>query len=143
MKTLKQEVTNLITIQELDRDKLPREYLCGTWLPGLYYGNDWFREIDQDVFFSKYLEVLCALLARPQLRVMAATLNLDPDSIVGFSVYEQRESGNVLHWVYVRKDWRKKGIASNLIPPGVSAVTHLTKVGKAIKPKQWKFNPFL
>lgn len=123
--------------------KIGREFICGTWMPGLYYGNDWFRQIDRDVFFNKYLRVLIALLERPKVYVQAAVLKADPDSIVGYAICETTDKGIVLHWVYTRFEWRKKGIAAQLIPKNIVAATHLTRVGKALKPKTWIFDPFL
>lgn len=141
MKPMNPAVAQLVTIGAPEKD--PARFVCGVWLPGLYYGNPWFREIDEGIYFPLYQGVIERLLARSNVKVTAAKLKEDPDAIIGFSVWEEREGGNILHWIFVREKWRKKGIASNLIPPNIRTVTHLTKVGLAVKPKEWKFNPFL
>lgn len=120
-----------------------RKFVGGCWLPGLYFNNSFFREIDEKTFFEFYQVVIDRILSRYGRRMSAATLKQDPDTIVGFSIWEERPEGNILHWVYVRPEWRRNGIAANLIPPNVVTVTHLTDVTVNRKPKNWKFNPFL
>jgi len=124
-----------ISIREPEETDIP--FFFTTWLHGLYYGNSWFNAIDKDVFYEKYHEVLKLLLGRSSLRV--ACMEDEPDVILGYSVF----TDTTLHWVFVKKAWRKLGIAKRLIPQDINTVSHLTKLGKALKPKDWKFNPFL
>jgi GNAT superfamily N-acetyltransferase len=112
--------------------------IYSSWLKGLYYGNDWFREIDQELYFDRYHQAIEAILFRPTTLVRVMALNDDSDVVLGYSVSD----GDRLHWVYVRPAWRKLGIAKAIIPAGISKVTHLTKVGRSLKPKKWAFDPF-
>lgn len=116
-----------------------RNWIHSTWLRGLYYGNAWFREIDKEAYFTHYSKILMDILSRPTLDIKIACLKEDPDVTLGYSVFESI----VLHYIFVKPAWREIGIAKDLLPSKIEFVTHLTKVGKAIKPKEFKFNPFL
>lgn len=120
-----------------------KNLIAGTWLPSLYYGNDWLKEVEKDLFFSKYLEVIVRLMGRDTVYFNAAVLKRDPDTIVSYAVLEPNKTGTTLHFVYTKPDWRKKGIGGDLIPTDLNEVTHLTKIGRAIKPKSVIYNPFL
>lgn len=114
-----------------------------TWLRGLYYGNTWFREIDKDVFMDKYHQAITIVLKKPTTEVKVAVLKDDPEVILGYSVLDQGYTNTVLHWVFVKEAWRKMGIATSLIPTNSDTCTHLTVVGRKLKPANMKFNPFL
>lgn len=112
-------------------------FVYATWLRSLYYGNSTFRKIDKDRFFKTYPNVIKALLTRSNVDVVC--LEDDPEVLLGYAVYE----GEALHFLYVKKAWRKLGIARMLMPGNVTKVTHLTKVGEKLLPKGIKFDPFL
>lgn len=112
-------------------------FIFATWLKGLYHGNAYYSEIEKEAYFSNYHKVLEHVLARADTFVVC--LADAPDVILGYSVTE----GPVLHWVFVKKSWRRLGIARWLLPPTIERVTHLTKLGSKLKPAQWLFNPFL
>lgn len=113
-------------------------FIMSTWLKGLKYGNDFFRDIQSKPYFETYHRALSGLIGRPDITIKVSCLKEDPSVILGYSVAH----GAVLDWVYVKDDWRRIGIASSLIPPGVSTVSHWTKLGKKIMPKTWIINPF-
>lgn len=113
-------------------------FIYSTWLKGLYYGCDWFRMIPEDDFFKHYHAFLDQLFGRPDIQVQVCCLNDDDDVILGYSVFER----DILHWVFVKGSWRKIGIAKDIIPTNIKTITHLTKLGRILKPKEWDFNPF-
>lgn len=117
-------------------EKTDEAFIYSTWLRGLYYGNPWFREIDQETFFSKYHGVIENVLSKASVDV--ACLEEDPDTVLGYVVYR----GPILDWVFVKKSFRKFGIARKLAPKNITTVSHLTKIGKAAKSDEWKFDPF-
>lgn len=114
-------------------------FIFATWLQGLYHGCSWAQEINKDVFFKNYHRVIEGYLGRPDTIVMVACFEDSPDVILGYSVYEAK----TLHWIFIKKAWRRFGIAKKLVPAQISSVTHVTKLGKSIKPKEWEYNPFL
>ncbi len=130
------------------------EFIKASWVQGLYFGNSWkkgadfhseapvdiTREIPMHVFFDGYGPKIARLLADPRTRGRVCCLQEDPDVILGYSVYWE---DGTLHWVFVKGVWRKMGIGKALLPKNIAFVTHLTKVGKILKPKEWIYNPFL
>lgn len=118
-------------------------FILSTFLRGLYYGNDWFREIPKDIFMSKYHDVAEHLLAYPTVCVKVSCLKEDEDVILGYSISREVDNQTVLDFIFVKSAWRKIGIGKSLLPPNFTAVSHLTKVGKALKPVNCVFNPFI
>lgn len=114
-----------------------RGIILATWLPGLYHGNGMFKKIPKQLFEQRYSRVLEALLdSSPQMILCAAD---DPDVIVGYAVVSLPR----LHWIYIKKAWRGLGLARQLLPEGIETVSHLTRVGEKLMPKEWTFDPFL
>lgn len=121
-------------------------FIFATWLNGLYYGNTWPKEMTENKagFFKTYQEVVRGILSKATVKVRIACLKDDPEVILGYAVMEPHESGVILHWCFVKPVWRKLGIAKELIPQDqITAITHQTKLGKALKPKAWRYDPFL
>lgn len=127
------------------RDMLPTDenFIFATWLKGLYYGNEFIRWIPEPSFFFNYRRVIKAILGLPRVKVRVACLKEDPNEILGYAVIEENDEFSTLHWVFTKEVWRKMGVARKLAPDNVKEVTHLTKVGKSIKPDAWAYNPFL
>lgn len=118
-------------------------FIMATFLKGLYYGDSWFSAIPKDIFMDNYKKVLYLNLNKQTTVVKIVCLKEDPDVILGYSILSSNYS--TIHWVFVKKDWRGKGIAKTLLPSHPTAVTHLTKLGKTLLPKfeNCVFNPFL
>lgn len=111
------------------------------WLNSLRYLNDWFREIEQNIYFSTYHKIIEALLSRSESSVSLAVLEDDSDNCLGWSLCE----GTTLHYVFVKRDFRGQGICRRLAPLEIEKITHLTKPGRAIwfaKCPNAHFNPF-
>lgn len=127
-------------------------FVIGTWLKAYYY--DWVEA--QGVRWGDYVrahrEVIEAALGSADVRV--ATLADAPDVFLGFAVGRP----GVLHFVYVKDQFRGHGIARGLVeavlglPPGRRAcfvdvvLTHRTaRVVRAIRAKfpRMRYNPYL
>lgn len=118
-----------------------KNFIYSTWLKGLYFGNDFYKEIVKDVYFQQYSRVIEAILARPGTHVAVICLQEDPATILGYAVYTLPAA---LHWVFIKAAWRRQGLAKKLVPEGIKSVTHITKPGLAIaRQKGLDFNPFL
>lgn len=115
-------------------------FIFATWLRGLRYGNRFFNEVDSEVFYKTYHKAIETILTLPTVTVKVACLKDEPDCILGYAVY----AGSKLHWVHVKKEWRRIGVANSLLPPVFDTVTHWTSIGLSIlkKRKGLKFNPF-
>jgi putative ribosome biogenesis GTPase RsgA len=100
--------------------------------------------LKKDFFeFEKYHQIIEQILSRPEVFIRIAYLKDDPNIIVSYAILERVENKMLLHWVFTKEAWRKLGIAKAIIPEKIDYVTSLTKIGKAIKPIEWLFNPFL
>lgn len=126
----------IITIRNGQEDD--RAFIMATWLRGLYYGNPWFEEIEKDNFMSKYHNIITNILSKPTTIIYMAVLESAPDTILGYSVTEPK----ILHWVFVKEVWRRIGIAKRLIPETSDICTHLTILGRKLKPQHMEFDPF-
>jgi hypothetical protein len=113
------------------------KFITKTFTSGLYFGNDFFKEVPKEIFFNYFPILVNELLSVSSVKV--ACLKEDPDVILGYSLFR----GSRLHWIYVKQAWRKNGISKLLVPLEINTCTYLTKVGKSLKPKEWIFNPFL
>lgn len=117
-----------------------KSFIMSTLLKGIYYGDSWFSLIPKDIFMSNYHPHIERLLSAPGVDVTIACLGEDPDVIIGYSV----TTNTILHYVFCKRSWRKIGVAKLLLPQTVSAVSHLTDLGRKLLPKLPGaiFNPF-
>lgn len=120
-----------------------KEFIFATWLRGLYYGNDWFKAIDKDRFMECYHSIISNILDRKSTNINVACLQDEPSVVLGYSVLHISGPEPILHWIFVKKAWRRLGLAGSLIPENCRITTHLTHVGCKIKPPEMKFDPFL
>jgi len=129
---------DLVTIRSGVMDD--RNFIFATWLKGLRFGNEWFGLIDSKAYFAVYHAVIEALLSKPNVTVKVACLKEEPNVILGYAVY----SGTRLDWVHVKKSWRNIGLAKDLVPEGITTVSHVTETGRNIIKKRGNisFNPF-
>ena len=117
-------------------------FILATWLPGLYHGGAWYSEVPKDIFMKKYHNYLEQLLKHPNTDIKISCLNSDNEIIIGYAVLAKLPQA--LHWIYVKNDFRKIGVANKLIPDDVKVATHVSKAGLVImKKKGWIYNPFI
>lgn len=112
-------------------------------LEGIYYGSTLLSKIKKIIFLSHYRNILRNEMALSTTRVKIACIASDPNEIKGFSILVNNEKA--LMWVFVKKDWRKHGMARALVPDTVVEVTNLSPVGESIIKKypHVSFNPFV
>lgn len=113
-------------------------FIKATMLKGLYYGCDFYGNIEQESFFKHYSPIVAQLIRDKD--VIVACLADEPDVILGYAIV----SGAVLHYVFVKEAWRKQGIAKRMLDGlQINCVTHLTNVGNCIRMKhKWLFDPW-
>ena len=66
---------------------------------------------------------------------------LDDETILGWSLYEYK----TLHYIWVKQEVRRQGIAKALMPKDIEFFSHITNKGLSIwssKYKELRFNPF-
>lgn len=105
----------------------------------LRFGNDLFKLIDQNCYYEAYGKYIDNLLQRPYSIVNLAILR--NGTVLGWSLYENK----TLHYVWVKKDARRNGIAQALLPKEFDTISHITNSGINIWVKHYphvRFNPF-
>lgn len=109
---------------------------------GLYYGDSWFSQTNKKDFMAGYGKVGEFFTISPSVTILVACLTEDPNIILGYSIFSADET--TLHWVYMKKKWRKLGIAKAMVPSTINVCTHLTALGAILKTKipNITFNPF-
>jgi GNAT superfamily N-acetyltransferase len=124
---------------------LPKTYealIYSKWLRSLKYGNEYFKLIESQAYFSAYHTYIHNIITRPDTEIRLAVLTEDPDVVLGFSVHR----GPVLEYIHVHKDMRHQGIGTSLFPDGITTITHLTNIGTSIWANKYphlSFNPFV
>ena len=94
--------------KETDRDYLTRSVLFS------YLGNSSeVKRINKDSFMIGENKVINALINKCE--VMVCCDDQDDDLIFGFVIYENVKDWDICHYVYLRKDFREKGIVQLLI----------------------------
>jgi GNAT superfamily N-acetyltransferase len=138
----KDEVDEGYVIKHHPASLLPEEYknlIRAPFLNSLRYGNDLYKLIDKDAYYISYGKYIEHLLQRPRSIVTLAIL--DDNTVLGWSLYE----GETVHYVWVKKEVRRQGIAKELLPDKFSVITHITNTGINIWVNKFplvRFNPF-
>lgn len=115
-------------------------FVFPTFRLGVNHGNEFYDLIDEKLFKEKFDPVIAQILDRSAVNVCCLTE--DEDVVLGYCVVEEPK----LHWVFVKSDWRKGGIAKALLEPfKIDSVSQLTDLGLKImkeRKSKWAFDPF-
>jgi len=125
------------------RKNTDEDFVFSTFLFGVYYGNSWFNRIPKHIFMTNYRSFLTRLLESPSTKVKMACLKEDENILIGYIIENPEQ--NALHWIYVKKEWRKLGIGKKLLSSNPRFVTHLSSQGENLleKLEGAVFNPFI
>lgn len=139
---LVEEVVNKSELVELRAEiEADRPFIFSTWLRGLRHANDHYELIDNEAYFKHQHALIETILDDFGTTIRIACLKEDPSVILGYSVSKD----NTLHWVFVKRSWRRIGLGKDLVPKDITTVSHVTKVGRDLLRKNpgIKFNPYL
>ncbi len=105
--------------------------IYSSWPKGVYYSGIHPITIEKNLWFKQSYRYVQDSLAHDH--ILIACLVSDPEIILGYAVFK----GTTLEWVYVKKDYRHRGIARLLMGTGIERINinHLTHLGKALLPK--------
>lgn len=107
MSGILQSVTG-VTIRDVTRDD--QHYICETWFRSVMTHGNRCRSRRNEVN-----EQIDRILDDSSTRALIACDLADQDRIVGWIVYSTAPIARVLHYAYVRKQEREKGIARRLV----------------------------
>jgi GNAT superfamily N-acetyltransferase len=115
-----------------------RSYVIRSWISS--YNHSPIARALANSYYASYAPVIERQLARSQVRV--ACLPEEMGAILGFAVVEPER--NTVHYVCVRSQWRKKGIASLLLDRelGRTDIRYTHSCPPYVKaPQGWTFAP--
>ncbi len=116
-----------IVVRAMNQEDMPLIY--SSWRHSLWYDGLHMQSNTQShEFYAAATKAIRIVLAKPTVTVRIAVLSDDPVFIAGYSVLE----GPHLHWVYVKRDYFRKGIGKLLTQGFQTAETPLTRTGKTI-----------
>jgi hypothetical protein len=138
-------------ISQLDFRPLAEDdysFVKDAWMRCFRFGSTLTKEIPSDIYIPRHGALIDNLLHRCITELVC--LKEDPATILGFLVYERITKLNIIHFIYVKKDFRKMGLATALIAntkvdPDQSAYTHRTRANLWIDERYPKliFDPYL
>lgn len=137
-----EEVESSYRVEYFGGPKLSKEYrnvVVAPFLNSLRYGNELFKIIDKEAYYSSYARYIESLLLRPMTIIKMALLK--DNTVLGWAMIEYK----TLHYVWVKKEVRRQGIGRALLPNDFDTITHVTNVGLNIwvsKYPEKVFNPF-
>lgn len=118
-------------------------FIYATWLNSYHY-DSWTKTIQKSIFFDNYKLVIDEILINAKIKI--ACLQNDYDIILGYLVYDEP---NIIHYCFVKNDFRQFGVANSLMVEskkhqGLLTITHRTKsVADLLRAKNnFTFNPF-
>ncbi len=114
------------------------DFIQASWKNSLCYTKP-YRYIPKSIFYNFYSSVISRIIGRPGIEIKSAVLETEPNIVLGFVVYEP----GIIHWIYVKEDWRRLGIAKRLMPKGIKYSSHITELGWQIMPESIDYNPFI
>ena len=108
-------------------------FIYSTWLKGQYYDVKESLRPDQKEYWDRQAAEITKLLKNSEATIHVARDSGDALWIAGYSI----SLGSTLHWIYVRKDYRRRGIANLLLAGSpITHVANLTTIGAEISDKK-------
>lgn len=89
-------------------------FIFSTWLKS-YRNSEWAKSMSNDVFFSNHKEIVRKILANPNTTVTLICANDAPDQIYGYVVAEIVGASAIVHFLYVKYNFRKMGMMGELM----------------------------
>lgn len=131
---------DMVTVRPVTESDL--DFIYSTFLRNLYYGSEFWKLVPQANFVKQYRPYLEKILATPETETTVLCLKEDEDVIIGYCIATQP---NILHFVYVKKDWRQQGLSRLMLPSNLEKITHLTWLGRKIymTKHHLEFDPFI
>lgn len=102
--------------------------ILSSWLKGAYHLCSAFKDMPKSLYYGVHEPCLKAIISTSD--VMCVVDHQDPDHILGYCVYKDYGFFTVIHWLYIKQQFRQFGMGSHLIeaikPKKIVFVTHET-----------------
>lgn len=111
--------------------ELDQAIVYATWRNAAFYGSIKEPTLPAIRFFKTKTVEIKHIIKKSEITV--ACFEDDEDMIIGYSVYADTH----LHFIYVKADYRGKGIGKLLMPKNIETVSSdLTKIGATLVDKK-------
>ena len=129
-------------------EKADEGFIYSTWLKS-YRQSDWAKDMSNDVFFNTHKEIVMDLIEKAT--VMMIVDEEDDQHLIGYVCYETVGVHSLIHFVYVKFNYRKLGLLSAVISSlnllkkdKINFITHLPRSYSVLKTKKnLEYNPYL
>lgn len=108
-------------------------FIKSSWLESYRYGRA-VRGVPNSIYYAMHDKVSQFLLADGEVTMVVD--EADPSVIAGWACYKVEGPMLVLHYVYVRGSWRRKGVATRLLQ-GILALSEATLVAYTHDTEAW------
>lgn len=127
---MSQEETDSVDVVLRTGKEADHPFIYATWRNSLWYDNP-RPASEAENFFKQTSRRIRKLVNNPENHIQVAVLKDDPNLILGYAITSM-EDGINLEWVYVKADYRKKGIGG-LVAGHFNTISQPeTKIGCAI-----------
>lgn len=106
-------------------------FVYATWRNALWYAERRQAKNESSDFYKQASKMIADLIDQPNTEVKVACLGDDPDMFLGWSLMR----GDHLEFIYVKIDYRRKGIGGLLAKGFKTFSEPKTKIGKALAEK--------
>ena len=136
---------NIVTFRPIQTQS-DEAFLYNAWLKS-YKDSPWGKPLINDIFYTNHKEIVKKLLSTSD--VLLAVNPQNPDQIYGFAVLEKSPKVSLIHYVYVKYNFRKLGLARKLVEAmepdtgKLKFVTHVPRDIAILKKFGMVFNPYL
>lgn len=119
-----------VILRDFDKER-DQAFIYASWRNGWFYSNIKKPDLpDNEVFRDKTAQIK-QILNKAAIKI--ACLDETPNVIIGYSI----ATGTHLDWIYVKVEYRNKGIGALLMPKNIETVTKdLTDIGKCLVKKK-------
>jgi GNAT superfamily N-acetyltransferase len=102
--------------------------ILSSWLKGAYHFCPAFKDMPKSLYYGVHEPCLKAIIATSD--VMCVVDHEDPDHILGYVIYKDYGFFTVLHWLYIKQQFRGFGMGAHLLeaikPKKIVFTTHET-----------------
>ena len=135
-----------VEIRRARKSDIP--FITSSWLKSNRYGY-FAQSVPNTVYYHKHHKILEEII--PESVVRVACNHEDPDQILGWMCADVVDTAMVIHYVYVKKSFRKFGLATRLVktmadvekPPAFICTHSNRDVRDIIEKKEIIYNPYL
>lgn len=101
-----------ISIRKFNESDL--NFIFNKWLKNYKFSSRFAKNIKSDVYYKWHHLIVERILARPSSQVLIANPIDEPDVDLGFICYEETNDQKIIHYLFVKPEFRGFDIARRL-----------------------------